>query len=325
MKNIITLILLYPITLMAQFPGAANTAGTDAIFKDSSIIVNWATQVISFNPGKQDTAVVSSIDASFGTADEALFAAEGTSADIVSLGDGGQITLSFEHPIMNGTGPDFAVFENGFSHTFLELGHVEVSTNGVNFVRFPSTSNVDASVQTGGFGSTDPTLINNLAGKYIQGYGTPFDLEELTDSTDINVDSINFVRIIDVVGSIDPAYGSVDADGDIINDPYPTAFESGGFDLDGIAVIHENRADAGFIDNSLSFSVYPNPTNNEVFVNAENVKSIQLFSITGALITSIQNETSISFLDLALESGVYIIQVTSESGCIGNQRILYQY
>ena len=48
--------------------------------------------------------------------------------------------------------------------------------------------------------------INNLAGKYRALYGTPFDLEELSDYQAINIDSITHIRVIDVVGSIKEKY-----------------------------------------------------------------------------------------------------------------------
>ena len=43
---------------------------------------------------------------------------------VVSLGDGGYALLTFEKPIKNGI-DDFAIFENSFSDTFLELGLVD--------------------------------------------------------------------------------------------------------------------------------------------------------------------------------------------------------
>jgi hypothetical protein len=49
------------------------------------------------------------------------------------------------------------------------------------------------------------------------------------------------VRVVDVVGSIDPAYARRDSDGRIVNDPWPTDFPiigNGGFDLDAIGVFH---------------------------------------------------------------------------------------
>ena len=46
--------------------------------------------------------------------------------------------------------------------------------------------------------------------------------------------------IVDVVGSIDPLYATHDSLGNIVIDPWPTAFASGGFDLDGMGVIHQS-------------------------------------------------------------------------------------
>jgi hypothetical protein len=136
-----------------------------------------------------------------------------------------------------------AVFENGFITSlplaYLELAFVEVSTNGTDFVRFPSESLTQTTTQIGGFGVLDTTNIDGLAGKYQAGFGTPFDLSQVAGlSPNVDVSDINFVRVVDVVGSIDPALGSRDSLGNLINDPYPTAFPSGGFDLNGVGVIH---------------------------------------------------------------------------------------
>ena len=43
--------------------------------------------------------------------------------------------------------------------------------------------------------------------------------------------------MVDVVGSIDPMYGTRDSLGNLINDPWPTPFATGGFDLDAVAVL----------------------------------------------------------------------------------------
>jgi hypothetical protein len=110
--------------------------------------------------------------------------------------------------------------------------------DGERFVRFPSVSLTPTDEQVDGFGSLDPTNIHNLAGKYRQGYGTPFDLEDLADSTGIDINNIRFVKIIDVVGCIQPEYASYDSEGNIVNDPWPTPFYSGGFDLDAVCVIN---------------------------------------------------------------------------------------
>ncbi|ABG50259.1 cell surface protein [Trichodesmium erythraeum IMS101] len=52
----------------------------------------------------------------------------------------GEITLTFDSGISNGTGAEFAVLENGFNNLggiFAELEFVEVSSDGVNFAPVP--------------------------------------------------------------------------------------------------------------------------------------------------------------------------------------------
>ena len=221
------------------FCGAVGTEGCNAIKADSSAIVAWATG-INVVRGPQSIANPDGPVASTGVDSNALgMATLNNSLQVVSLGDGGSATLTFAHPIRNGEGPDFAVYENGFGDSFLELAFVEVSSDGERFVRFPATSLTQTETQTNGTGATDPTFINNLAGKFRIGYGTPFDLAELADSTGIDIDSIVYVRVVDVIGSINPQYGTYDAFGHIINDPWPTDNVSGGFDLSGVAVLYE--------------------------------------------------------------------------------------
>ena len=227
---------------LGPFCGAVGTEGCDAIDGHSSSIVAWATGV-SVVRGLDDIAVPDGPRVIYGSESDAVGPIDFTTTTAVSLGDGGSATVTFAHPIRNGEGPDFAVFENSFNDYFLELGFVEVSTDGERFVRFPATSLTQTETQV--VSEVDPTFINNLAGKYRVGYGTPFDLEELRDSTGINIDSIVYVRIVDVVGSIDPQYATYDAYGHIVNDPYPTSdptgnWRSGGFDLTGVAVMYEN-------------------------------------------------------------------------------------
>ena len=156
------------------------------------------------------------------------------------MGDGGVAVLTFASPIANGPGWDFAVFENSFDGRFLELAFVEVSSDGIHYQRFPSVSLTQTNTQVGSWGLLDPTYIYNLAGKYAAGYGTPFDLEEIKDINPlVDVTRITHVRIIDVVGCLNDAYCSYDSQGNKINDPWPTPFGTGGFDLDAVGVRHK--------------------------------------------------------------------------------------
>lgn len=229
-----------------SFAPAAGQLGSTAIDKNDSAFVAWATGVDSITRGPQDINNPTGPLANFGTPSLALGPAVGDSFDVVSLGDGGQITLTFDVPITNGAGADFAVFENGFSDTFLELAFVDVSSNGLDFFRFPAISETPTGTQVGGFGALDPTNLYNFASKYRQGFGTPFDLEELVGvSPLLDTDNVTHVRLVDVVGRIaaapgNPGYSpSLDSLGNIINDPYATPFGSSGADIDAVGVINQ--------------------------------------------------------------------------------------
>ncbi len=213
---------------MAQgpFPGSAGTSNSTAIHKDSALFVNWAN-------GHSSYVIGADVDITWQTPHKAYGKAAGMPSDIVSLGNGGAITLFFPLPIRDGAGADFAVFENAFSDTFLELAFVEVSSDGINFFRFPTTSLTPSAV--GAFGVVYPDEIDGFAGKYRAGFGTPFDLAVLTSNNLLDKENIRYVRLIDIVGN----GNTKDAAGRSIFDPTPTV-GSGGFDLDGVGVIHQN-------------------------------------------------------------------------------------
>lgn len=233
----ITMFLLGAFSAAAQFDPAAGKAGSLAMHKDSTAFINWG-KACTVQRGLMDLSDVSLGRVTYGSEG----AGEGKPDQVVvSLGDKGMAIVEFHQPIKNGEGPDFAVFENSLWNDFLELAFVEVSSDGKKYFRFPAVSLTDTSKQVGGFGKINPTKISNLAGKYRADYGTPFDLELLKDSSGLDVDLVTHVRIIDVIGNIDAKYDrSRDSKGVLINDPFPTGFETGGFDLDGVGVIHEN-------------------------------------------------------------------------------------
>ena len=227
-------------TLVAHagpFAPAAGVPGSDAIAAADARFTLWATAA-EITRGPSNIASANPILVTYGTSEDAIGPADTTPDEpyaAVSLGDGGNAVLTFATPFADLPGPDFVVFENSFNASFLELGHVEVSSDGIHFFRFPSTSLTPANINLGNGGAVDPTDVRNLAGKYIAGFGTPFDLAEMRRfSPQLDVQRITHVRVIDVVGTNVIALGSFDAAGAIIIDPYPTNFFSGGFDLDAV-------------------------------------------------------------------------------------------
>ncbi|MHB1277579.1 MAG: T9SS type A sorting domain-containing protein [Bacteroidia bacterium] len=252
--------LLLPVLSMAQYAPRDNWPGSTAVPGDSSIFINWAKQV-RVTRGFVDIRNPQAGKVQTGLPEMTLSYPDGQA---VSLGDGGMAVLEFEPAIVNGPGADFAVFENGFhikaesDSDFLELAFVEVSSDGINWVRFAALSDNDTLNQLGTFDGSRANKVHNLAGKYVGNFGTPFDLEELKDSLGIDVMAIRFVRIIDVVGSLNDSFVTRDSRGYKVNDPFPTPFAQGGFDLDAVGVIYNQHSPNG-IEELAAFRPYPNP------------------------------------------------------------------
>lgn len=324
-KYLLTVSSCLPFLISAQFAPPVGELGTTAVHKDSSAIIDWASEVVAFNRGLEDIAFPEGLYASFGDSSQALGYAEGTSVDVVSLGDKGSITLTFNYPIENGDGPDFVVFENSFSDSYLEFAHVEVSTDGETFVRFPSISNIQTDVQTATYANSDASLVHNLAGKYRQGFGTPFDLQDLVDSAGIDLMDINYVRIIDVVGSIDPLYGTYDSQGHLINDPYKTDFESGGFDLDAVGVIHNTNPSLSLQNNeAFAIKLYPNPTHNQLNIDVnDQIEQLIIYDLTGEIIVTLFYENQLLLNQYDLSKGIYLLEVKLSDGTFVREHFIY--
>jgi len=326
MKRIsILLLALVPTMLWAQFAPEAGVAGTTAMHADSSAFVAWATGV-EVERGPMNIANPSLGLASFGPDLTVALGRPGGTMDVISLGDGGSATLTFASPIYNGPGPDFAVFENGLVNAqdnticFLELAFVEVSSDGENFFRFPAVTKVQDTAQLGGFDCIHASLIHNFAGKYAVFYGTPFDLDEVEDNALLDKMKVTHVRIIDVVGNINPEYASYDSEGHAVNDPWPTPFNSSGFDLDAVGVIYD-IAHYDVPENEMEVvAVYPNPVKDRLTVKAENLQSVEVYNLVGQMV---MNTTS-SVIDMNdLNEGIYFVRVKADGKTV-TKRVVKQ-
>ena len=296
------------------FDGIVGTEGCQGIHCQDPAILGWAT-TCTIERGRQDITTPG-VFATYGTESDGVGAATESTADVVSLGDYGIAVLTFDIPIQNGDGYDFAVFENSLNDSFLEMAFVEVSSDGVNYFRFPAISNSDTIEQVNNGGSVDASLIHNLAGKYKAGWGTPFDLAELEGTEGLDVNNITHIRLIDVVGCIAPRYATRDSRGHIINDPYPTPFHSSGFDLDGVAVMNGWRPN-GVEENTMvnhTLTVYPNPCHSNLTLNTEAHDVVMLFNMQGALVQRVvatDNTTTLNMQDLP--AGLYIVRCGNQS------------
>jgi prepilin-type processing-associated H-X9-DG protein/prepilin-type N-terminal cleavage/methylation domain-containing protein len=210
----------------------------------------FASQVISSVPGSGQGA--------FGDPTQTLGGPSGEggtmqSLDVCRLGIGGSLTLGFgSHAITDGPGADFIVFGDQFyvngdpTQDYAELAYVAVSSDGVSFATFPTSSATTGPV--GIFGNINPANVSGFAGinpvyanvstntinpfdPSVAG-GDAFDLSALKNSpqvTDgsVNLNDIQYVRLTDVVSGT-----SVDSNGNTIYCPGISAV------IDSVGVIN---------------------------------------------------------------------------------------
>lgn len=240
------------ITILAVLALAVPAA---AAFTDSGQINNeydrsdpalgvWADGTAGFMVGPMDYNDPGAGDAGYGMPADVL----GPSGSVFSLGDGGWITLTFPAPIVDGPGDDLVVFENGFEYNggvYMELGFVEVSSDGATFARMPALCR--RADQPGGWDVSSPGDFYNLAGNFAGGTG--FDLADLVACGDpdvlsgaVDLQRITHVRVVDVIGDVAAGGATQDFLGRAVADPYPTASASGGMDLTGVAAINAGEA-----------------------------------------------------------------------------------
>jgi hypothetical protein len=199
------------------------------------------------------------------------FTLDAATRHVYSLGNGGRVIVVLPEPIRDGPGPDFAVFENGFtdettlegtlrdgatnSFHFAELAYVEVGSSTSAWARFPcaylgtSVFHNLNNLEENRFASQDVTDLDGLAGKHAIGQGTPFDLAALATNPAVTGGAVDlrwirYIRLVDVVGD-----GSATDDaGRPIHDPYydfqngypspaPAAWTDG-FDLRAVGLIN---------------------------------------------------------------------------------------
>jgi len=319
------LLLFFSTGIQAQYHPPVDQPGTSAMHKDSTSFVSWASSCIVergfINMADSGLTYNGVNKSTYGSNAYATSRADGA---VVSLGDRGTALLTFDFPIVNRPGPDFAVFENSFSDSFLELAFVEVSSDGQHFVRFPSVSLTSENEQVSTFGTVDATKINNLAGKYRMEFGTPFDLDDILDSLGIDLQNITHVRIIDVGGCLETAYAVFDSQGHRVNDPWPTPFDTGGFDLDGLGIIHDSAN--GFEDERkiAAVLIYPNPATSEISVSTLKIGKvgIRISDLFGRILLE-QAFSNKEQFDLSLfPAGIYIARFSLNDGTISTKKIV---
>jgi len=214
----------------------ADAAMADADVASASDASRFITGVVSFTP----TGCTGFGQAAMPGIVEGPPVGGGTdhgSTDVVSLGSGGSIIVSFApNAIVDGPGPDFIVFENAFwiggnaNNIYAEPAEVSVSDDGTTWTPFPCTPVIDPAASDGtgvappygscagwqvvysapgnGISPVDPATAGGLA----------------LDLAAVGVTRARYVKIVDKTLEACPEAG-----------PKPN---TNGFDLDAISIVN---------------------------------------------------------------------------------------
>lgn len=162
--------------------------------------------------------------------------------DVFSVGVDDELVLGFVDPVRDGSGPDFAVFENPFDvrsgGRFFDPAVVELSADCTQFVPFPMEYTGDPEIwsadpsEWSGFAGITPVALheedNPVDPLSDAAGGDRFDLADLDPgdpvAADILADGLLCVRLTAASAWIAPASGL----------PYPSDPVSNGPDIDGI-------------------------------------------------------------------------------------------
>jgi len=159
------------------------------------------------------------------------------STDVVSLGSGGSIVVSFApNAIVDGPGPDFIVFENPFwvggnsGDVYAEPGEVSVSDDATTWATFPCTPTLDPGAAIG-TGTAPPygecagwQVVYSAPGNGISPFDPAAAGGNAFDLADVGLSSARYVRIVDRTHEACPEAG-----------PAP---DTNGFDLDAVAILN---------------------------------------------------------------------------------------
>jgi hypothetical protein len=199
--------------------GMAADAGEGGLAAD-----RFVTGVVSFTPGpcagfgqSQMPGIVEGPPVGGG--------AQKGSLDVVSLGVGGEIVLSFApNAIVDGPGPDFIVFENPFyiggnpMTPYAEPGEVSVSDDGTTWATYPCTATSYPYGECAGWHA-----VYSAPGNGISPVDPATAGGEAYDLSDVGLSHARYVRIRDKSGETCPDAGGPNTDG---------------FDLDAISIVN---------------------------------------------------------------------------------------
>jgi hypothetical protein len=202
-----------------------STAATDGDAGEGGLAADrFVTGVVSFTPGPCAGFGESELPGIVEGPPKGGGATQG-SLDVVSLGVGGEIVLSFApNAIVDGPGPDFIVFENAFyiggnpQKPYADPGEVSVSDDGTTWATYPCTATSYPYGECAGWHA-----VYSAPGNGISPVDPATAGGEAYDLSEVGLSHARYVRIRDKSTMTCPDAGGPSTDG---------------FDLDAISIVN---------------------------------------------------------------------------------------
>jgi serine protease AprX len=85
--------------------------------------------------------------------------------------------------------------------------------------------------------------------------------------------------------------------------------------VDALAAVNAVPAWDGIEETALNANLFPNPTRDNVTIQCEGMKQVEIYSIDGRLVQSLSVNGSECLIE-GLESGVYMVRIGTDEGCV---------
>jgi hypothetical protein len=133
--------------------------------------------------------------------------------------------------------------------------------------------------------------------------------------------------VVDVVGCIQDEYARYDSQGHKINDPFPTPFDTGGFDLDAVGLIHDQSSGIPDSKNTPEVRIIPDPCRSEArfFSDFAGTLHVDISDVTGHVLLHSEFSSGMSINISELPDGIYFVTFTSRDSSLRITKKLLKY
>lgn len=98
--------------------------------------------------------------------------------------------------------------------------------------------------------------------------------------------------------------------------------DNGEFGEQSSELIRINRKPSAVGENDMrGLKVYPNPANSTIFVEGENIKTVEVYNSLGQMVANVEGSAKTSVNVASFDNGVYFVKVVANDGTVKTQKV----